>query len=298
MRIFVNFNLSFLAYMESIIHSIELACQQIHQTLSSAFHNIPSDTVSKNASGDIQKPMDRLSDMMITNSLRILPQVAGILSEEQDHFLRCHQEGQYIIAFDPLDGSSNVPYNLTTGSIFGIYHATCLSEISGKTLVAAVYSIYGPALEIVKVTPSQQTRTQYLQRNGIYVSHVLNPHLEIPVDSTGNLEKPFYCVNEGHSELWKPKISQQIQAYKGRSIRWMACFVADVHRLLQTGGTFMYPSSSKAPQGKLRLLYEVYPMAFIWERCGGKSRDETGRSCLEIPFQHDNIHQRSPVILD
>lgn len=187
--------------MESIIHSIELACQQIHQTMSSAFQTDPCDTVSKNASGDIQKPMDRLSDTMITNSLKILPQVAGILSEERDHYLPCHDGGQYVIAFDPLDGSSNVPYNLSTGSIFGIYHATGLRGISGKTIVAAVYSIYGPALEIVKVTPTLRTRTKFLNRNGTYVPQILNPDISIPVDSSGQLEKPFYCVNEGYSEL-------------------------------------------------------------------------------------------------
>ena len=93
------------------------------------------------------------------------------------------------------------------------------------------------------------------------------------------------------------KIKGLADSLKGRSLRWMACFVADVHRLLIEGGVYIYPSDSKQPSGKLRLLYEVYPMAYIWEQCGGYSQDEKGGSCLDITFHPSDIHERTPILL-
>lgn len=163
--------------------------------------------------------------------------------------------------------------------------------MSGKSIVASVYSIYGSVLEIITVTSQTRCRTVYLNQGGLINPVIVDDSLTIP--NRGKI----YVVNEGNSDRWSSGIQQYVGSLRGRSLRWMACFVADVHRLLIEGGVYMYPSDTKQPNGKLRLVYEVLPMAFIWEQCGGISLDETGTRCLDIPFDTTNIHQRSPILL-
>jgi fructose-1,6-bisphosphatase I len=275
--------------MDPIIEEIVRCCIQIHETMQ---QTIPSSNIGgENSSGDVQKPLDITTDHIIVTELSKIPSVAGLLSEERDGYLPCQSDGQYIISFDPLDGSGNSPLNLSTGSIFAIFKANTLDQVSGNTIVSAVYSIYGSALEIITVTQQTRTRTVYIQTKDSTIPVVVGNCLTVP--NRGKI----YVINEGNSERWSNRIQQYVGSLKGRSLRWMACFVADVHRLLLEGGVYMYPSDTKQPNGKLRLVYEVYPMAFIWEQCGGISQDETGKSCLDIPFNPTNIHQRVPILL-
>ena len=276
--------------MENIIAKLEKSCLEIYQIMGKV---IPSKfkVESENLSGDIQKPLDIITNQIIINNLSTLPEIAGLLSEENDDYLEINKDGKYIVSFDPLDGSGNSVLNLSTGSIFAIFSASKLEEISGRKIIGAVYSIYGATLEIIKVTDQLKTRTVYVTKNNQLQPVIINDNLTIP--EKGNI----YVANEGNFHRWTPKIQTYINSLRGRSLRWMACFVADVHRLLLEGGMYMYPSDTKQTQGKLRLLYEVYPMAYIWEKCGGISQDETGNSCLDIPFIVDNIHQRTPILL-
>lgn len=284
--------------MENIIATIEASCLEIYrvlgETIPTSSSKQSSDLIEKeNSSGDIQKPLDITTDHIISTNLAKLSTVAGILSEEQDAYKVVNPSGNYIISFDPLDGSGNSPLNLSTGSIFAIFRASRLEDISGKNIVAAIYSIYGPTLEIIKVShfDNTRTRTVYPNKNGVLTPIMVDDYLTIP--NKGKI----YVANEGNYGRWSPKIQKYVNALRGRSLRWMACFVADIHRLLIEGGTYLYTSDQKQPEGKLRLVYEVYPMAYIWEQCGGISRDETGRSCLDIPFNPAKIHQRSPILL-
>ena len=281
--------------MEKIITSIHISCQEIYKRL-----NITVPTLSNeggvldsevNTSGDIQKPLDIITDNIISNQLSKLPEIAGFISEEREGYHIVNPNGKYIVCFDPLDGSGNSSLNLSTGSIFCIFKASKLDEIAGDKIVGAVYSIYGPTLEIITVTDTLKTRIIYPNYNGILSPVVIDNNMSIP--SLGKI----YVANEGNYPRWSPKIKGLADSLKGRSLRWMACFVADIHRLLMEGGVYMYPSDSKQTKGKLRLLYEVYPMAYIWERCGGYSLDEKGESCLDITFNPNDIHERTPILL-
>lgn len=271
--------------MDTVVASIVASCLEIQTELRNTLPT--NEGESQNASGDTQKPLDIITDEIITKHLSKLPEVAGLLSEEQDQYLPCHDQGQYIISFDPLDGSGNSPLNLSTGSIFGIFKTNSVTTLSGDCLIGAVYSIYGPGLEIITATDQGCHRTVYLQG----VAHRVNNILTIP--ERGKI----YVANEGNSEKWDPTVRKYVSSLKGRSLRWMACFVADVHRLLLEGGVYLYPSDTKQPRGKLRLVYEVYPMSYIWEKCGGVSVTETGVRCLDLPFNPDNIHERAPILM-
>lgn len=276
--------------MDEIIEIIQKSCIEIYQELGKT---IPNDSyiIGKNESGDIQKPLDIITNNIICNNLSKVPSIAGILSEEQDEYLKYNESGSYIVSFDPLDGSGNSVLNLSTGSIFAIFKATCLEEVSGRNIVGALYSINGPTLEIITVNSKIKIRTLYINDNNELKPIIINNNIKIPYKGS------IYVANEGNYNRWSEKLKSYIKTLKGRSLRWMACCVADVHRLLIEGGVYMYPSDTKQTNGKLRLVYEVYPLAYIWERCGGISLDENNQSCLDIPFQSDNIHLRTPVFL-
>ena len=201
--------------------------------------NLKDSLQTENSSGDIQKPLDIITDNIIFDNLSKLPNVAGLLSEERESYNQCNQTEEYIIAFVPLNGSGNSPLNLSTGSIFAIFKASCLEEVSGKNIVAAVYSIYGPTLEIITVTSDIRSRVVYPNNNGVLTPVVIDDAITIP--NRGKI----YVANEGNSDRWAPRIQNYVGALKGRSLRWMACFVADVHRLLLEGGVYMYTADKK-----------------------------------------------------
>ena len=275
--------------MDEIIASIQQCCLEIHDQMRTS---LPTDTsTTTNSSGDQQKPLDLVTDQIITERLSHNKLVAGLLSEEQPDYRSVHTDGSYIISFDPLDGSGNSPLNLSTGSIFGIFQTSTLSTLSGQNLVGAVYAIYGSSLEIIVVTDSIQSRTVYLNTPSGREPKVLTDQITIPSNSK------IFVANTGNFDRWEPHLQQYVRSLSGRSLRWMACFVADVHRLLFTGGVYLYPKDHKQPHGKLRLVYEVWPMSFIWEKCGGTSITDDGTRCLSLPFHPEQIHERSPIIL-
>ncbi len=290
--------------MDQIILAIEQSCVKIYETLGKTIPNTikTEQTTNTNSSGDIQKPLDITTDLIIKDYLKRVTEVAGLISEEENNFIETSREGEYIVTYDPLDGSGNSVLNLSTGSIFEIFRAKSPSELSGDSLVAAVYSIYGPTLEMVSVKPDSRTRSVFVRQNSEnsdnggngdnkLVKVIIDNDLKVPEKGK------IYIANEGNYPRWTSKIQNYIDSLKVRSLRWMACFAADFHRLLLEGGTFLYPTDTKQTQGKLRLLYEVYPLAFIFTQCGGIALTDTGQPALEVKLDVENLHQRTSILL-
>jgi fructose-1,6-bisphosphatase I/sedoheptulose-1,7-bisphosphatase len=233
--------------------------------------------------------------------------LAGMVSEEMDEpfpIPNTYPRGQYLLAFDPLDGSSNIDVNVAVGTIFSVLkHSerkppqTASYLQNGDRQVAAGYAIYGPTTMLV-ISVGRGTHGFTLDREtGNFV--LTHPDLTIPAD-TGE-----FAINVSNERFWEPPITRYVSECKaGRSgnrerdfnMRWIASMVAEVHRILMRGGVFMYPRDTRDPSkpGRLRLLYEGNPMAMLIEQAGGCASTGRGRIC-ELP--PSSIHQRTPVIL-
>ena len=248
-----------------------------------------------NASGDKVHAIDELSDLAVERALLNCPSVRGFASEEREGFVECNPNGKYIVVFDPLDGSQNLPVGLSVGSIYGIFEATSLNDIeSGNDMVAAGYALYSASLQFVHAVKGQGSVTveQYMFADQTWA--VASQNHTRP--ETGKI----YCINSGNAGNWKLPVQLLVENHlKPRSIRWMACMVSDVHRPLMQGGCFLYPSDRKYTKGRLRLVYEAYPMAFLWEEAGeGKALcgAKQGR-ILDVPFPKTDVHCRAGVVL-
>jgi len=302
--------------IDSVIEALQKASVQIYETLRDHRGILESKVTltgggalgprpKTNASGDTVAPLDEMADEIVVNALKECPYVAGFASEERKDFVPLNEDGSFIVVYDPLDGSQNLPVNLSVGSIWGVFRGTSLKEIkSGDDLIAAGYTLFSTALQFVW-TNSRKGPTslhQYDFKRKVW-GKVLTNHTQPTKGKT-------YCINEGSAKNWTPAIGTFIANFmKGRSIRWMCCMVADVHRPLMQGGAFMYPSDKKYTRGRLRLVYEAYPMAFVWEACGGiaihadrpieRSASEPAKysRILETPFPHGDVHARTGVIL-
>jgi fructose-1,6-bisphosphatase I/sedoheptulose-1,7-bisphosphatase/fructose-1,6-bisphosphatase I len=234
--------------------------------------------------------------------------LAAMVSEELEavHQIPAqHPRGRYLLAFDPLDGSSNIDVNVTVGSIFSVLR--CAEGVSepaaqdflqpGIEQVCAGYAIYGPTTMLV-LTLGHGVHGFTLDREiGEFI--LSHPDLRIPAATSE------FAINASNERFWEPPVKRYISeclAGKGGSrgkdfnMRWIASFVAEVHRILMRGGLFMYPKDSKDPAkaGRLRLLYEANPMAWLVEQAGGAA--STGRERI-LELRPQGLHQRAPVIL-
>ena len=252
-----------------------------------------------NASGDVQKKLDVIANDIMIHALTETNCCSVLLSEENDDPILLDAEfnqGKYIIAFDPVDGSSNIDCNCSIGTIFSIYedvHNGYL--IKGDDIVCAGYVLYGPVTEFVLT---------YGNNNGVH-KFTLDKKLEDYV-CTGAIRIPangkkIYSINESNFENWFDDMKQYILQYKVKNTkytqRYIGSMVADVHRTLLYGGVFCYPADNKNQDGKLRLMYECGPMAKIIEEAGGKSivgNKSTERILNIAPIE---IHQKTPIIL-
>ncbi|MBV9441963.1 MAG: fructose-1,6-bisphosphatase, partial [Acidobacteriaceae bacterium] len=226
-----------------------------------------------------------------------------LVSEENEEpvtFDRAPETGKYVVVFDPLDGSSNIDVNVSVGTIFSIYrrqtdhrdkvHANVLQK--GVQQVASGYVVYGASTILV-----------YTAGRGVF-AFTLDPEVGAFVLSHENLKMPsqgpYYSVNEAQSAGFPSEYQQFIANMRsglfGRSYnsRYVGSLVADFHRTMLKGGVFMYPSTKAYPTGKLRLLYEANPLAFIAEQAGGMAVDGHQRI---LDIQPTDIHQRTPLVL-
>lgn len=262
---------------------------------------------SENVHGEKQTRLDLLADQLMVDHCGWGGQVAGMISEEHEEPIAVAaelQRGPYLLAFDPLDGSSNTEMNVSVGTIFSVLaHAQLQPPTTadflqpGARQVAAGYAIYGPATMLV-ITVGKGTHGFTLDREiGNFV--LTHPDICIPEQTSE------FAINTSNERFWEPPVQRYVAECKagatgvrGRdfNMRWIASMVADVHRVLMRGGVFMYPLDLKHPRkpGRLRLMYEANPIALLVEQAGGRA--STGRQRLldEVP---QSPHQRIPVIL-
>lgn len=269
--------------------------------------NIYGKLNSENVQGETQATLDVICDEIFTTRLAATGLVVGMVSEEVDLPIEVKDKtskAEFLVFFDPLDGSSNVDVNVSIGSIFSVFIApnkTSLTEtdylIAGKQQVAAGYAIYGPCTMLV-ITTGEGAHGFTLNRESkqFLLTH---PDMQVPVDTKE------YAINSSNQRFWESPIKRYITECKsgaaGRrekdfNMRWIGSMVADIHRILTRGGIYLYPKDNKdsAKPGRLRLMYEANPMAMLVEQAGGAA--STGRMrMLDVSPEH--IHQRIPIII-
>jgi fructose-1,6-bisphosphatase I len=256
-----------------------------------------------NIQGEAQQKLDVYANQALLHCLGLRDSVAALISEENEEpvtFPRAPGAGEYIIVFDPLDGSSNIDVNINVGTIFSIYR--CPPELDveaevpvlqrGANQVAAGYVVYGPSTILV-----------YTTGQGVF-GFTLDPAIGAYVMSHDNLQMPtsgnLYSVNDANMESFpEPYQRYLVRLRKGEfgrkySARYIGSLVADFHRTLFKGGIFLYPPTRSHPNGKLRLLYEANPLAFIAEQAGGLATD--GRKRV-LDIEPESIHQRTPFVI-
>ena len=279
--------------MEEIISRIKKSCVEISNLLRGY---IPGDSKTDkiNSSNDEVNKIDLLSNEIIKSNLLNCESIRLIGSEEENELIIVNKEGKYLVAFDPLDGSKNIDVNLPTGSIFGIYKLNDddtiedLSNLDGNYLSYACYCLYSSATIFVE---SHNKTTSYIIVNNNF--KLIKDNLYMPE------EGKTYSINEGNKNLWEDNIKSVIYKVnkKALSLRYDGCLVADLHRILMNGGIFMYPEDKKNKYGKLRLIYEVWPMCFIARNMGARCYGGLHiNNLFEIPFPK-NIHQKIPLIV-
>ncbi len=258
-----------------------------------------------NTSGDDVQKMDVFANMIFINALEAGGQLCVMASEENEAIIPIPEGfpcGNYAILFDPLDGSSNISSNVTIGTIFSIYrrvsqgtHGTEADVVQpGVKQVAAGYIMYGSSTIMVFTSgDGVQGFTLDVTIGSFLLSH---PNMRIP--KRGNC----YSVNEGNRKLWDDGFLKYIDylqtpdstTNRPYRARYVGSMIADIHRSLLHGGIFAYPADAKNPNGKLRLMYEANPIAFIVEQAGGRATD--GRSRI-LDIQPSNVHQHIPVLM-
>ncbi|MGI0406819.1 class 1 fructose-bisphosphatase [Helicobacter himalayensis] len=264
--------------MESIFATLKSCALEIDTLLKNPSTDYLS---SQNSSGDTQLKVDVEADKLIEKALLALVCVKGVCSEEKNQAVLKEQDSKdsanYIIAYDPLDGSSLIDSNLSVGSIFGIYE----DSLSSQNLVAAAYVLYGPRLEIVLA----QKEVEHFRYCGNAWEKIGNLHL----GKKGKINAPG-----GTQANWESKHKQMVDSLfsQGYRLRYSGGMVPDLHQILiKGGGLFSYPATSDAKEGKLRKLFEVFPFAFIYERAGGIASNGKVR-LLELECAH--IHDTTP----
>lgn len=256
---------------------------------------------SQNVTGDDVKKLDVLSNDLFINMLRSSFTTCLMVSEENENVIEVETEkqGKYIVVFDPLDGSSNIDCLATIGTIFGIYRKTTEGPPTvadalqpGRNLVAAGYAVYGSATVLV-LSVGQGVHSFLLDPS---IGEFILTESNMRIKPRGNI----YSINEGYTKTWPEAVKEYIESKKfpktGKpyGARYVGSMVADVHRTIKYGGIFAYPSTTDAPKGKLRLLYECFPIAYLIEQAGGLATNGTQPILDVIP---ESIHQRSPIFL-
>lgn len=237
-----------------------------------------SKSESSNSTGDTQLKLDIASDIVIEEIFGKIPNVKQIVSEEKDEIFTINPDGKYLIAYDPLDGSSLVDVNLSVGTIYGIYE----NEFNGKNLKASAYIVYGPNVDLVFC--DGKTSKLYRLRNNEFVFLK-----DLKLNTTGQ-----YVATGSTQQCWYPHHKKMVDDMfdAGYKLRYSGGMVPDLHQILvKGGGLFSYPGASDKPKGKLRQLFEVFPFALVFECAGGGAIDGQNR-VLNVPTTH--IHDTSP----
>jgi fructose-1,6-bisphosphatase I len=292
--------------LSSLLNSIRLAAKVVnHEVNKAGLVDIIGAAGDTNIQGEDQQKLDVYANEKFIQTLTKRNIVCGIASEEEDDFISINSQDEnhqnkYIVLIDPLDGSSNIDVNVSVGTIFSIYRRVTpvgtpvqLKDFlqKGSEQVAAGYVVYGTSTMLVYTTGDGVNGFTLNPAIGsFYLSH---PAMQFPVD--GNI----YSVNEGNYIHFPQgvknyiKYCQQEEEDRPYTSRYIGSLVSDFHRNMIKGGIYLYPQSSKNPNGKLRLLYECNPMAFLAEQANGKSSDGFTRTMDVEPTE---LHQRVPFI--
>ncbi len=296
--------------LSRLLSAIRLAARIVSREVNKAgiVDDILGAVGTENIQGEEQQKLDVYANDQFIHALRAQEVVCGIGSEENDDFIAFENEkcnkGNYVVLMDPLDGSSNIDVNVSIGTIFSIYRRVSpvggpaqLDDFlqPGSEQVAAGYVIYGSSTMLVFTTGNGVNGFTYDSSIGVFL--LSHPNMKTP--DTGKI----YSVNEGNYMQFQPGVKNYVDwcrtidpaknktAYSGR---YIGSLVADFHRNLIKGGIYMYPATTSSPTGKLRLLYELNPLAFIVEQAGGLATDGKERIMDIVPTE---LHQRVPYFV-
>ena len=285
--------------LSQLLRDIALAGKIIHREVNRAgLIDLTGGRGSANVQGESQQKLDVIANIRFKRALTNGGEVCAIISEEEeDIILTGNNKGKYVVAMDPLDGSSNIDVNVSIGTIFSIYRRVtpigsppAIDDFlqGGHEQAAAGYILYGSSTIMVYTTGHSVDAFTYDYSIGEYL--LSHPDLRTPTTGT------IYSCNEGNRGLYNEAIRNYLTACQQQhyTARYIGSLVADFHRNLLKGGIYLYPPTTKNPQGKLRLLYEAYPLAFIAERAGCRATDGQ-QSILNI--EPRSMHQRTPLYI-
>jgi fructose-1,6-bisphosphatase I len=282
-----------------LLRDIAIASKIVNREINRAgLANIAGSVGTTNSFGEEQQKLDVVANVRFIRALKLGGEVCAIASEEDEELIDTgNHNGKYVVGIDPLDGSSNIDVNVAVGTIFSIYRRVSpigspptMEDIlqGGNKQVAAGYILYGSSTMMVLTSGSGVDGFTYEPSLGeYYLSH---PGMQMPAKGK------IYSVNESGFMQFPQGVRDYINHCHDQnySARYIGSFVADFHRNLLKGGIFMYPQSEKSPQGKLRLIYECFPLAFLVEQAGGAAIDSEKRVLDIVP---DKLHQRSPLFI-
>ena len=289
----------------SLLYDIALAAKLIAiKTNRAGLVNILGEAGEDNVQGEKQQKLDVYADDIIFRMCDHTGRLCAMASEEREGLIEIpdrFRKGSYVLVYDPLDGSSNIDVNVSIGTIFGIFRTVDwdlrgrIEDVlqPGRDLVGAGYVLYGASTMLV-----------YTTGMGVH-GFTLNPELGEFLLSHPNMRLPeppaYYSVNTSYYRRWSPGVRKYLRWLQGQegddpqlSSRYIGSLVADFHRNLLRGGVFCYPSELNKPDGKLRLLYEAAPLAFLVEQAGGYATDGHGSVLDIVPT---SIHQRTPLFI-
>jgi len=290
----------------NLLYDIALAAKAIaHKTNRAGLLDVLGRTGDVNVQGENQQKLDVYADRIINRLCDHTGRLCVMASEEHEDILTIppeYEKGSYVLVYDPLDGSSNIDVNVSIGTIFGIFRCLDwnrrgrLEDVlqAGRDLVAAGYVLYGASTMLVYTTGA-----------GVH-GFTLDPELGefLLTNEQMTLPEPpsYYSVNHSYYQRWSPAVQKYVRWLGGRegddaptlSERYIGSLVADFHRNLLRGGVFVYPAETQKPEGKLRLLYEAAPLAFLIEQAGGYASD--GKQPI-LDILPESLHQRVPLFI-
>jgi len=291
--------------LSGILYDLALASKMIANKVRLAgLADILGAQGTDNVQGEAQQKLDVIANDIIIKALDHGGRLCAMASEEEPDIIRIPEKfrrGKYLLLFDPLDGSSNIDVNVPVGTIFSVLQKVtdgedgCLEDLlqAGARQVAAGYVIYGSSTMLVYTT-GQGVHGFTLDPS---IGEFLLSHPDMRIPEHGR----YLSVNDSYSPLWSDEMRNVIRRMRGldgkreaMSVRYVGSLVADFHRNLLGGGLFAYPANSKSPKGKLRLLYECNPLAFIVEQAGGAATN--GRERI-LDVQPTELHERSPYFV-
>lgn len=292
-----------------LLEVVARACKSIsHAVNKGALGGVLGSANTENVQGEVQKKLDIIANEVLIKANEWGGHLAAMASEEMDSIYvvpNRYPQGEYLLLFDPLDGSSNIDVNVSIGTIFSVLKkpegkmAVCEADFlqKGHAQVAAGYCVYGPQTTLVLTVGDGVAMFTLDREQGSFV--LTQEHMQIPADT-----KEF-AINMSNMRHWAEPVNRYIDEClsgqtgprgKDFNMRWVASMVADVHRILTRGGVFMYPWDKREPDkpGKLRLLYEANPMSWLVEQAGGAATNGQQRI---LDIQPQQLHQRVSVFL-